>query len=190
MAIMPRVFLFGGPNGAGKTTIAMQVLRDLGEIEFVNADSIAKGLSPFHPESVSVEAGKLMLSRMEFLLTRTQDFGFESTLASRSFQRIITRAKNSGYSFHLIFVHLQSVELAIARVKSRVAAGGHNIPRDTIIRRYKSGIENLRRIYLPLCDSFMIFDNSDRKPTLIAEGSSVENSPEIYDRHLWSRLIN
>ena len=104
---MPRVFLFGGPNGAGKTTIAMQVLKDLGEIEFVNADSIAKGLSPFHPESVSVEAGKLMLSRMEFLLRRTQDFGFESTLASRSFQRIITRAKNSGYSFHLIFVHLR-----------------------------------------------------------------------------------
>lgn len=186
---MPRIILFGGPNGAGKTTIALRFLADLGNAEFVNADSIAKGLSPFHPESVSIEAGKLMLSRLHFLLHQGKDFGFESTLTTRGFSRVISAAKDRGYTFHLVFVYLESVELAIARVQCRVAAGGHNIPVDTIARRYRAGLENLRNLYLPLSDSFVLFDNSGNSPRVMAEQIEKGSSPQIYDGHAWSRKL-
>lgn len=187
---MPQLYLFGGPNGAGKTTIALKALADLGNIEFVNADSIAKGLSPFHPESVAVEAGKLMLSRMRFLILQEKNLGFESTLASRSFAKLIRSAKSSGYTFHLIFVYLQNVELAISRVQCRVASGGHNIPEQSIIRRYQSGLFNFKNLYLPLCDSFIVFDNSGFTPRVVAEKYQAKGETEIYDRQLWSRIVS
>ncbi len=141
--------------------------------EFVNADEIAKGLSPFNPESVAIEAGKLMLQRIDLLLSSEKTFAIETTLATRSYATLVKRAKLNGYRIVLLFFWLSSPEMAIERVAKRVSEGGHNIPRDTIIRRYWLGLQNFFNIFAPIVDSWMFFSNID-DTTLLATNREIK----------------
>ena len=164
------LYIIAGCNGAGKTTASFTILPEILDCkEFVNADEIAKGLSPFQPEKVSFEAGRIMLERINDLLESKENFAFETTLATKSYKSKIFLAKEKGYNVTLLFFWLQNVNLAIERVKTRVLEGGHNIQTEVIERRYKRGIQNLFEIYLPIADEVMIFDNSEGKHDLIAE---------------------
>lgn len=172
------LYIIAGCNGAGKTTASFTILPSILNCkEFVNADEIAKGLSPFQPEAVSFEAGRIMLHRIEELVHSGEDFAFETTLASKSYRGRILQAQSLGYRVILLFFWLRDMELAKYRVSSRVKEGGHNIPVEVIERRYSAGIRNLFDIYLGIVDEAMIFDNSDGKHELIAEKSG--NSPII-----------
>lgn len=166
------LYIISGCNGAGKTTASFTILPEILNCkEFVNADEIAKGLSPFQPESVAFEAGRIMLNRINELLDKEITFAFETTLATKSYKSKIIEAKAKGYKVKLLFFWLQNVTLACERVKTRVLEGGHNIPTETIKRRYTRGIKNLFEIYLPLVDEALIFDNSRGNHKLIAEKS-------------------
>lgn len=138
------LYIIAGCNGAGKTTASFTILPDILDCkEFVNADEIARGLSPFQPDKVSFEAGRIMLNRIENLFQDNQSFAFETTLATKSYKNKIIEAKQNGYEVTLLFFWLNNIDLAIERVATRVQEGGHNIPTDVIIRRYKRGIINL-----------------------------------------------
>lgn len=164
------LFIISGCNGAGKTTASYTILPEILDCkEFVNADEIAKGLSPFQPDKVSIEAGRIMLKRINELIESGENFAFETTLSTRSYIHTVKKAKEKGYNVVLLFFWLQRAELAIERVKERVKEGGHNIPTEVIKRRYKKGIYNLFELYLPAIDSVLIFDNSEGKHELIAE---------------------
>lgn len=185
---MPNLFIIGGANGAGKTTAAMQLLPNFLDIfEYVNADEIAKGLSPFNPESVAIQAGRLMLQRLQMLSNGAADFAFESTLAARNYARFLRTCKTKGYTINLIYFWLQSPELARERVRRRVESGGHNIPEETIRRRYERGRINLIELYLPLCDSWMIYDNSYSQPQLVAAGNT-QQEPIIFLLETWNQI--
>ena len=165
------LYIIAGPNGAGKTTASYSVLPKILQCrEFVNADEIARGLSPFNPESVAIEAGRLMLSRIAELLRRNESFSIETTLATRSYFKLIEKAHQQGYEVTLLFFWLKTPEQAIERVAERVSKGGHNIPRDIIIRRYYEGIDNLFRIYMPIVDTWILVDNSVTPRGIIATG--------------------
>ncbi len=168
----PNVVVVAGPNGSGKSTAAPALLRDyLGITEFVNADIIAQGLSAFGSENVAMQAGRVMLERLEDLARQQSDFAFETTLASRSFAPRLQELRTAGYRAHLLFLWLPSPEMAVARVASRVQQGGHNVPEDVVIRRYHAGLRNLLRLYMPIVDAWMVFDNSRREGyELIATG--------------------
>ena len=172
---MPDLFIIAGCNGAGKTTASFTILPELLQIkEFVNADEIARGLSPFQPEKVAIEAGKIMLRRLQDLLSHKVEFAFETTLSTRSFIGFIDKAKANSYTVHLVFYWLDSVELAIERVKKRVAKGGHNIPTDTIIRRYYAGLRNFIHLYKDVVDNWMLIDNSNAQQIIIAKGQKEQ----------------
>jgi len=169
------LYIIAGCNGAGKTTASFTILPEILDCkEFVNADEIAKGLSPFQPEKVSFEAGRIMLRRISELFTQNENFAFETTLATKSYKNRIFEAKQKNYNVTLLFFWLKNPELAKERVKTRVFEGGHNIPDDIIERRYYRGIKNLFEIYLSIVDQVLIFDNSDGKHNLIAEMSTSE----------------
>ena len=155
------LYIIAGCNGAGKTTASFTILPEILDCkEFVNADEIAKGLSPFQPEKVSFEAGRIMLNRINELLAENNSFAFETTLATKSYKNKIFEAQSRGYSVTLLFFWLQNVDLAIERVRTRVLEGGHNIETGVIGRRYIRGIKNLFEIYLPIVSEVMILDNS------------------------------
>lgn len=169
------LYIIAGCNGAGKTTASFTILPEILDCkEFVNADEIAKGLSPFQPERVAVEAGRIMLNRINDLLKEDLSFAFETTLATKSYKSKILLAKEEGFKVTLLFFWLQTIELAKERVATRVLEGGHNIPPNIIERRYLNGIKNLFSIYIPIVDELMIFDNSQMKSELIA--TKTENS--------------
>ena len=169
------LYIISGCNGAGKTTASFTILPEILDCkEFVNADEIAKGLSPFQPEKVAFEAGRIMLHRVNELLQQDENFAFETTLATRSYKNKILDAKDKNYNTILLFFWLENSELAKERVKTRVKEGGHNIPEDVIERRYIKGIKNLFEIYIPIVDQVLIFDNSEGKHKLIAEKSSSD----------------
>lgn len=169
---MPNLYVISGCNGAGKTTASYTVLPEILDCEeFINADEIARGLSPFNPDKVAIEAGRIMLAKINEFLRKELDFAFETTLSSKSFLNTIKRAKENGYEVTLLFFWLDLVELAIERVKTRVAEGGHDIPEKVIRRRYYSGIKNLFDLYMPVCDYWMITNNSTPNLELIAEGN-------------------
>jgi predicted ABC-type ATPase len=181
------IYIIAGCNGAGKTTASFTILPEILDCnEFVNADEIAKGLSPFRPEKVAFEAGRIMLERIETLLKSNENFAFETTLATKIYKSKLENAILNGYNIKLLFFWLPSVEMAINRVAIRVSEGGHNIPTDVIERRYSRGIENLFKIYLPLCDEWAVFDNSDELPDLIARGYSSEQF--IMKKDVWNLL--
>jgi predicted ABC-type ATPase len=176
-----KLYIISGCNGAGKTTASFNILPELLNCkEFVNADEIARGLSPFQPENVSIEAGRLMLKRIDELINSNQDFSFETTLSTKSFLNTIEFAKSKGYYVTLIFFWLESVELAQDRVRKRVTEGGHNIESDVIERRYKAGIKNLFKLYFDKVDSLLIYDNSTAESELIAE---KEIEDELFTIH-------
>jgi predicted ABC-type ATPase len=184
-----KLYIIGGCNGAGKTTASFNILPDLLNCkEFVNADEIARGLSPFQPEKVSIEAGRLMLNRINELINSNQDFSFETTLSTRSFVRTIEKAKANGYYITLIFFWLESVELAKDRVEKRVIEGGHNIQPEVIERRYYSGIRNLFELYVNCVDSVLLYDNSTLISELIAEKELSDTSFIIHDSQKFSKL--
>jgi predicted ABC-type ATPase len=169
------LYIISGCNGAGKTTASYSVLPKLLDCkQFVNADEIAKGLSPFCPESVAIQAGKLMLLRIEELLTADETFSIETTLATRSYSELVKRAQEKGYKVTLLYFWLSSPELAVERVARRVSEGGHNIPKDVIYRRYEKGLKNLFDIFIPIVDSWMIVDNGVEPREIIAKGTKAE----------------
>jgi len=180
---LPTLVIIAGCNGAGKTTASYTVLPELLNIqEFVNADEIARGLSPFQPHKAAIEAGKIMLRRIDDLLSKKIDFAFETTLSSRSFVGLIYRARQAGYTINLIYYWLDSVELAVERVRLRVSEGGHDIPKDVIIRRYYSGLKNLFTLYQELSDYWLLIDNSQTKPDVVAEGKGSETSIRNFNK--------
>ena len=164
------LYIISGCNGAGKTTASYTVLPEILNCrEFVNADEIAKGLSPFQPEKVAIEAGRIMLGRIKELLKNNENFAFETTLATKSYKNTILEAKRKGYNVTLIFFWLQTVDLAKNRVRERVLKGGHHIEPGVIERRYLAGIRNLFDIYIPVLDNVLIFDNSEGVHELVAK---------------------
>ena len=168
---MSNLYIIAGCNGAGKTTASFTVLPEMLDCdEFINADEIARGLSPLNPDKAAIEAGRLMLSKIDKLIFHQKDFAFETTLSTKSYKNTIIKARQNGYQITLVFFWLDSSDLAIERVKTRVLEGGHNIPENIIIRRYYSGLRNLFKLYIPVCDYWMIFDNSKTPSELIAEG--------------------
>lgn len=176
-----KLYIIAGCNGAGKTTASFNILPSILDCkEFVNADEIARGLSPFQPEKVALEAGRIMLQRIDELLETDKDFAFETTLATRSFRNTVLKAKERGYIVTLLFFWLESQELAIERVKTRVSEGGHNIPEETIRRRYLAGLKNLFEIYIPICDRTFVFNNSLNSPKRIFK--SEDGKQVIYNQ--------
>jgi predicted ABC-type ATPase len=183
-----KLYIIGGCNGAGKTTASFNLLPDILNCrEYVNADEIARGISPFQPEKVAIEAGRIMLHRIDELLNLGEDFAFETTLSTKSFKNTIERAKSKGYSITLIYFWIESTELAIKRVQIRVKEGGHNIPKDTIVRRYYGGLKNLFSLYQNICDLIMIYDNSKSNPELVFE-KSIGNSDVIYNNEKFNQI--
>lgn len=156
----PTLYIIAGCNGAGKTTASYSVLPDLLECrEFVNADEIARGLSPFNPESVAIEAGRLMIQRIESLVGQRKTFAIETTLATRSYAALVHKVHDLGYNVILLFFWLPSPEIAVKRVAKRVSEGGHNIPSETIYRRYRLGLQNFFEIFIDIVDSWSFYDN-------------------------------
>ena len=186
---MKRIYIIAGPNGVGKTTLSYTILPEIFDCdEFVNADEIAKGISPLKPEKASLRAGRLMLQRIDELVNSRESFAFETTLATKSYRNLITSAKKNGYEVVLLFLTLDSVELAVERVRTRVTEGGHNIPEDVIERRFNSGLTNLFKIYLPIVEKWILIDNSTENFEFIAEGSDSELIVRSEDK--WIYLNN
>lgn len=166
---MQNLYFIAGPNGAGKTTAAYTFLPELLKItQFVNADEIARGISPFDPASVNIQAGKVMLLRIDQLLDLNESFAIETTLTTLGYLRTINRAQLQGYRVSLLFVWLSSAEMAIHRVQERVTEGGHNIPGEVVMRRYHKGLANLER-FLKVVDNWFLYDNSESYYELVAK---------------------
>ena len=186
----PNLYIIAGPNGAGKTTASYTLLPEmLNCINFVNADEIARGLSPFSPNAVDVQAARIMLKRIDELLLQKADFAIETTLATRSYVQLVKRAQVIGYKVHLLFFYLESPEQAIQRVAQRVKEGGHSIPEDVIRRRFQRGIDNLINLYLPICESVTIWNNMHGEAKLIARKTLSTDGLEIEDIVTWNKLL-
>jgi len=185
---MPRIFVIGGPNGAGKTTIAGGLLPEiLACDEYVNADAIAKALSPFESDRAAFRAGRVMLKTIHDLADRQKDFAFETTMASRSFVPFLSSCRDRGYEINLLFLWLRSIALAQRRVAKRVRGGGHGIPSEVVRRRYKSGISNFLNLYVPLADSWYVYDNSGTTTEPVARrirGGKIE----LHQEPVWRRI--
>ncbi|MBL7647778.1 MAG: Zeta toxin family protein [Candidatus Hydrogenedentes bacterium] len=185
---MPRIYVIGGPNGADKTTASMALLPDRLQCpEYVNADAIAAGISPFRPESVALQAGRVMLARLRELVAAEQDFAFETTMASRSFAPFLRDCIAREYKVHLLFVWLKSPDLAIERVAHRVAAGGHHIPEDVVRRRYVRGIQNFLNLYIPLARTWDCMDNSFGEPVMVAK-KDKNGTIAVLESDTWQKI--
>lgn len=168
---MPNLYIIAGCNGAAKTTASQTILPDILNCkEFLNADAIAAGISPYNVESVAFQSGRIMLDRIQFLINEKENFAFETTLSTKSYVQLIKLAKAKGYTVTLLFFWLKNPELAVSRVENRVRHGGHFIPEDIIKPRYFRGVSNLFNHFINLCEVWMIFDNSFTIPMLIAKG--------------------
>lgn len=186
---MPNLYIISGPNGAGKTTASLQLLPQfLNCKEYVNADAIASGLSPFNSDAVAIQAGRLMLKRIEELASQKIDFAFETTLASRSFAPFIKKCKKEGYTIVLIYFYLHSDKLAIQRVAERVAGGGHDIPSSTITRRYSRSLKNLISLYLNNVDEFVMYDNSYSEGQIQIAEKKYGSPIHIIDNKIWQEI--
>ena len=182
----PNLYIIAGPNGAGKTTFARKFLPDYAKcLEFVNVDLIANGLSPFDPERAALRAGRIMLDQIHSLGNRGQDFGFETTLSGKSYLRLLEELKQKkGYNIHLFFLWISSVKLALERIELRVQQGGHDIPEAVVRRRFNKGISNFFQFYRPVVDRWIIFNNSEDVPGVIAfeESGKLEIvDPDLFD---------
>jgi predicted ABC-type ATPase len=188
-AHVPLVVVLAGPNGAGKSTTAPYLLRDaLAVDEFVNADTIAQGLSAYRPDAAAVTAGKVMLERLRALASMRRDFAFETTLSGRSHARWLRELQASGYRTHLIFLSLPSADLAVARVVDRVRRGGHHVPDTVVRRRFVAGFRNLFSVYMPAVDAWNVYDNADVvSPRLIAS-QAFGAAAVVADAEVWKFL--
>ena len=181
------VYIIAGPNGSGKTTFAKKFLQDYVKCpNFVNADLIAQGLSPFSPRSAAIKAGKLVLSQIHEFAKTEVDFAFESTLAGKSYVNLLKELKSKGYKLHIFFLWIPSAELAIARIKDRVKEGGHNMSAQDVRRRFKRSIDNFFKLYQPLIDSWILFNNAETVPDLIGKGRNDRIS--IIDQELFKKI--
>ncbi len=185
---MKNLYIISGPNGAGKTTLSFSILPEMFECqEFINADEIARGLSPLNPQNARIEAGRIMLRRMDDIIGAGKSFAFETTLASKGYLRLIQQAKNASYSVTLLFLLLESTELAIERVKVRVREGGHDIPEADIRRRFERGLQNFFQHYRFQVDSWILVNNSSENIDIIAE--KAHDIETIHGTFIWNKLI-
>ena len=183
----PRVVIFAGPNGAGKSTHADAILAALGIDTFVNADYIARGLSGRKTDVVAFEAGRIMLKRLHQLGEAGADFAFESTLASRTFAPFFRTLKAQGYVLAVYYFSLANAQLAVRRVKLRVAMGGHDVPSDVIKRRFGRSLNNFFNLYAPLADEWTLFDNSSLPQALTVAAKSAERLT-VTETKTWLKL--
>lgn len=183
-----RLYIISGCNGAGKTTASYTVLPEVLQCkEFVNADEIARGLSPFNPGSMAIEAGRLMLRRIDELLKARESFSIETTLATRTYTRLVRSAQQQGYKVSVIYFWLNSPDLAIQRVAQRVRNGGHDIPKEVVVRRYYAGIGNFFEIYMPCADFWLLADNSENPRIIVAEGGKGM-ATTVYHSELFNKI--
>lgn len=182
------IFILGGPNGAGKTTAARVLLPEsFRESDFLNADEIARGISPEDPESAAMAAGRELITRMRRLIQNGDSFALETTCSGRSYIPMLKQCKERGWSISLFYFWLPSPEASIARVSKRVAEGGHNIPAEVIYRRHRVGVWNMRHLYLPPADTAAIYDNGGEQRILIAE-KELGSPLKVFDTERWSKM--
>lgn len=182
------VYIVAGPNGSGKTTFAIEFLPEYARCEhFINADLIARGLSPFSPSTAAITAGKLVLEQIHQFANRGIDFAFETTLSGKLYINLFKSLKKKGYRIHIFFLWIPKADLAISRIKSRVAQGGHDVPVQDVLRRFDRSITNFFTLYQSLADSWMLFDNAGVIPVLIAEGKN--GKVKMIDKSLYNKII-
>lgn len=185
----PRLIVVGGPNGAGKTSCAEILLPEgFGHVGYVNADTLAEGLSGFDPARVAALAGKIFLARIDGLLSEGRSFAMETTLSGRSHAARLARARRLGYSIEIVYVWLSSAELSQARVRERFLLGGHDIPEPALRRRYPRSVANFLRLYRPLAHVWRVYNNSGQSPRLVASGRGTDTL-EIKDAGTWRRVL-
>ena len=167
----PRCIVIAGPNGAGKTTFAREFLpKDAGVTHFVNADLIASGLSPLRPESAAIAASKLLLAELERLSRSRETFAFESTLSGLVYASRFKKWRAAGYRIEIVYLRIDSPQLALRRIAARVRQGGHNVRREDVLRRFVRSWDNFLEIYRPMADRWSVYDNSDINPRLLERG--------------------
>lgn len=182
------VYIIAGPNGAGKTTFAKKFLPDYAKCpNFVNADLIAQGLSPFFPRAAAIKAGKLVLEQIHSLAEKNVDFAFETTLAGKSYIPFLKGLKRKGYSINIFFLWIPNAELALSRIKDRVASGGHDVPVIDVRRRFQRGLYNFFAYYRQLADTWLLFNNADAVPQLIAREKNGKT--EVISKELFEKII-
>ncbi len=185
---MKRLFIISGCNGAGKTTASYSILPEILDcVDFVNVDEIAKGLSPFKPESASIQAGRLMLTRIKMLIEEGRDFAFETTLSTRCYKNLVINAQKSGYQVMLLFFFLRSSDLAVKRVETRVKEGGHDVREEIIRRRYDSGLKNFFDIYAAIVNEWIFIDNSGGPSEIIAQRNGSQSF--VKNEKEWKYLL-
>lgn len=183
------IYIIAGPNGSGKTTFAKKFLPEYAKCtNFVNADLIAQGLSPFSPRAAALKAGRLVLEQIRSLADKNLDFAFETTLAGKSYVSFLKRLREKSYSINLFFLWIPNVELALSRIKDRVASGGHDVPAIDVKRRFHRGLYNFFKYYKPLTDTWLLFNNADIAPRLIAQ--EKDGKTEVVDRELFEKITS
>ncbi len=184
---MPNLYLIAGPNGSGKTTFASEFLQNYADCPaFINADTLARGLSGFSPDTVALKAGRILLEQIDAYAAKQTDFAFETTLSGTTYLARLKRLREKGYAIHLFFLWIPDVRLSLARVASRVKMGGHDIAEPVVRRRFHRGIANFLKHYQAVVDSWMLFDNSGRIPHLIAENKLGKT--KVVDRKLYGHI--
>jgi predicted ABC-type ATPase len=180
------MYIISGCNGSGKTTASYTLLPELLDCsEFVNSDEFAKSLAPFHPETAYITASRYMLKKLQYLFARREDFCIETTLATRSLIKMVRTAQDQGYFVTVVYLWLRSPEIAVRRVAARVEAGGHDVPPEVIRRRYHTGLDYFFNTYAPVCDKWMLVDNSLYQFQRIAEGTRkgmTVRDPELFQQ--------
>jgi len=182
------VYVIAGPNGSGKTTFAIKFLPEYVKCpHFINADLIARGLSPFSPGTAAIKAGKLVLEQIHQFADQGVDFAFETTLSGKLYLNLFESLKKKGYKIHIFFLWIPNTDLAVSRIKNRVARGGHDVPVQDVLRRFSRSISNFFRLYQSFADSWMLFDNTGINPILIAQGKN--SRIKIINEHSYNRII-
>lgn len=187
MKKQPNLYIVAGANGSGKTTFANSLLSNyVSCANFVNADLIAKGISPFNPERAAIKAGKILLEEINDLAKKKADFAIESTLSGKTHVRMIKFLRKYSYQIHIFYLWVPSVELSIERISDRVKNGGHHVPTKDVRRRFKKSLDNFLHIYRNICDSWILFDNSTDKPRIVAQ--SINEEQIVMDHDLYNKI--